>query len=420
MIRTLLISRDPLQREPLAGLLAAWEISSDSCGNAAQAFALMLNAQDKGSPYELILVDQRQLDMDPLQLATSLRAEPRLQDLPLLLISPAAAPERGQQLQLAGYRQVLTTPVDKTQLFNAIHLSARSHTPIETPRVLDLTQRLSQRRSSLPPKEILVAQPDEFARRSLCRMLERAGHHVFSVSNGEDALSALEHHHFDLALVEMELPVINGLQLVKLHHFSCVPQQWVPFVLLAESRSVDLLKQCEQARVCNLLLKPIQGPELLQALTQATESARVECERLASLPLEPAPALATTGVRNSPALDEEVLQSLEQISPAGGFVDRLAQQFSLDGEALLARLEQSLEQGNYSEFKNVVHALIDNSSYLGALTLFEFSSSAAHLGRAGFPENATALAEEVRTAFENARRALTDYLRKSADRVARP
>jgi len=419
MIHVLLISRNPLQRERIGGYLSEWHTDIDTCENSVQSFAMLLNAKGNDRAYEVAVVDQRQLDMDPIQFATSIRAEPSLQNLFMVLIGPPCSSERRNQFLDAGYCRVLDTPIDKTQLFNALHTAARPRPAVQSPKVLDLTDRLEKRKRSLLPKEILVAETSEFTRRSISRILQRAGHHVFSVTNGEEALDALEQHHFDLAIVESEMQVISGIQVVKLHNFTRAIHQWVPFILLARNRSPALVKQCENTKGCTVLLKPIHPPQLLDAIAQIVQTDMLAKDHAGQpVPEDPAAPPQTTIV-NPPALDESVLLHLEQIGAMDEFVDRLAKQFMQDGKRLIAQLEQAVEDRDYDLYRDSAHHLIDNSSYLGAVALFEFSSSAARLSRTEFPANALGLAAEIRSAYENARQALDDYLRKRSDSAAR-
>jgi two-component system sensor histidine kinase RpfC len=383
-----------------------------------QSFAMLLNAQGTHTAYQVALVDQRQLDMDPVQFATSVRSEPSLQDVTMVLIAPPCPAKRREQLLSVGYCRILDTPIDKRQLFNALHTAGRVPPAVQSAKVLDLTRRIEERSKPLAPKEILVAETSEFTRRSISRILERAGHHVFSVTNGEEALDALEHHHFDLAIVESEMQVISGIQVVKLHNFTRPVHQWLPFILLTRSRSPVLMKQCENTRACAILLKPIRGPELQEVVARIAQSEGREINGLADGAESGAAAALHNRFANPPALDETVLAHLEQIGPAEGFLDKLVEQFVIDGEQLISQLDQAVETGDYDTYKDCAHHLIDNSSYMGAVALFEYSSSGARVGRAEFPGNAAGLTSEIREAYQNARQALREFLRKRSDSAA--
>jgi two-component system sensor histidine kinase RpfC len=414
MIHALVISRDPLQRERIGGYLAEWQNDTDTCENSVQSFAMLLNAESNKKAYDVALIDQRQLDMDPIQFATSVRAEPSLQDLAMILIGPPCSTQRRKQLLAAGYCAVLDTPIDKTQLFNRLQKATRSRLPVQSPKVVDLTERLEQRRGVLSPKEVLLAETSEFTRRSVSRILDRAGHHVFSVTNGEEALDALEHHHFDLAIVESEMELISGIQVVKLHNFSRPVHQWVPFILLARSRSPILTKQCGNAKGCTILLKPVHREQLLEAVARIVQT-DIPGSGHRLLPSKDRGGVVQTTMAHPPALDESVLMHLEQIGAVEDFVERLAGQFTRDGQRLIAQLLQAVDREDFDLYKESAHHLIDNSSYLGAVALFEFTSSAARLSRSEFPGNAVGLTEEICSAFENARTALNEYLRKRSD-----
>lgn len=418
MIHVLLISRDPMERERVARYLSEWHTVTKTCENSVQSFATLVNAQGNDTAYQVALVDQRQLDMDPLQFATSVRSEPSLQELAMVLIAPPCPAERREQLLDAGYSRILDTPIDKRQLFNALHSATRILPTLVSPKVLDLTRRLEERARPLAPREILVAETSEFTRRSVARILERQGHHVFSVTNGEQALDALEHHHFDLAIVESDMRVISGIQVVKLHNFTRPVHQWVPFILLTRSRSPMLMKQCESTIGCTILLKPVRAPELLEVVERIAQPEGSGMQDAEDAAVRRTPLPLHGSIANPTALDETVLAHLAQIGPAAEFLDKLVAQFVCEGERLVSQIEQAVEQNDYDTYKECAHHLIDNSSYMGAMALFEYSSSAARMGRAEFPVDAPGLTTEIRRAYENARQALREFQRKRSESAA--
>jgi two-component system sensor histidine kinase RpfC len=419
MIHVLLICRDPLQRERTAGYLSEWHTVTDTCENSVQSFAMLLNAEGNQTAYQVALVDQRQLDMDPIQFATSIRTEASLQDLAMILIAPPCSAKRREQVFSAGYRRIVETPLDKTRLFNALHAATQALPRLESPKVLDLTKRLEQQGNSLPPKDILIAESSEFTRRSICRILEKAGHHVFSVSDGEETLDALEHHHFDLAIVESEMQVISGIQVVKLHKFARAGHQWVPFILLTHSRSPVLVKQCENIEGCTILFKPVCAPELIDVVKRICQADPTRPDRSPCAAGTWADPAVQPRIANPTALDENVLVHLEQIGAPNRFLDKLVDQFIGEGERLISQLERALDQADYDAYTTAAHQLMDNASYMGAVALFEYGSSAARVSRAQFPDHAAGLTSEIRQAYENAREALRDFLRKRSDSAAR-
>ena len=91
--------------------------------NAAQAFALLVNAAHSGRPFHTVLVDQEHLDMYPLQFIAAARSEPTLSDLSLVLIREKNDNKTTDEYLKAGFSYVLESPVEKRLLFNALHAS---------------------------------------------------------------------------------------------------------------------------------------------------------------------------------------------------------------------------------------------------------------------------------------------------------
>ena len=150
---------------------------------------------------------------------STIKHDSLLQDLALVLISPPLPePDWKQRMLDTGFAAVLVTPFDKTLLFNALHSVAVS--TVEDPRVANFIDHYARDRRVLQPLEILVAEDNETNQKVVCGILEKAGHRVYLVENGEQALDALDTHRFDIALFDLQMPVMDGLEALKIYRFT--------------------------------------------------------------------------------------------------------------------------------------------------------------------------------------------------------
>ncbi len=402
MKSALLVSADPRHRIELAGYLKQWDCRPEECENSVQAFAALMRAAAEGRSYRRILVDCRGLDMPPLQFISSLQAEPSLKQLPLALIAPPLPDLEHQQLLAAGYLSIVETPLDKPRLFHA--LSAEPGPAPSAANLLSLRAHQRRRRTGLPAQEILLAETCATTRRSLAGILSKAGHNVYAVHDGEQALDALERHRFDLAIVEWEMPSVSGADVARIHSFSCSSGPPTQFLYLTSKRAGGTSLLGLEVDPKSVLTKPVEAKPLLEAIQTALES-------------QPAPDAATPEasrlVRRA-LLNRAVLDSLGRLAPAPGFVEQLIEEFIRDGSQWIARLQQAAEGLDYAGFQAAAHALIDNAGHLGALSLHHCAGKAMRLSRNGFPGQARVLAKDAADAFEATRLALIEYLQRHA------
>ncbi len=100
----------------------------------------------------------------------------------------------------------------------------------------------------------------------IVKTLERAGHSATVVNDGEAALDALEENHFDLVLMDLNMPVMNGIEATKLYRFSSIGLPHVPIVALTADATTDAWARCKEAGMDGYVTKPIEPARLLDVI----------------------------------------------------------------------------------------------------------------------------------------------------------
>ena len=398
--RVLLVSTDAGQCAALLDNLKTWTVESVTVANAAQAFASLVNAAQRNRPYHTVLVDQPHLDVYPIQFAAAVRAEPSLKQLSLVLLHSVHDDMDADRYLKAGYACVLQAPVEKRLLFNALH--AAGATQLENQDVVRLVDHYRGTETGRAPGlRILVAEDNPTNQKVIRKILESAGHRPQLVNNGEQALEVLGHDHFDLAILDMQMPVMGGLDAIKIFRFAH-PQSALPFLVLTANATTEAKKECQEAGASAFLTKPIDPKALLaQIATLVPESAA----RAAS-----ASAEQSVAARSGRSLNAATLASLESLGKRSDFVTRLIHGFLEDTEILLGKMQQALLEQRYSEFKDIAHALKGSAGSVGAEALHQFAASIGRLTHDEIRTRATALMHDLVNAYETARYELLTYL----------
>ena len=152
---------------------------------------------------------------------------------------------------------ILPPEADATHLYRILHAAlAQPDTPAPTSSWLTDKRRWQ-------PRRVLVAEDNRINQQVIERMLQTAGHAVTLVGNGEQALDALEADTFDVVLMDVNMPVMDGLDAVKLHRFATSGRDPTPFVALTADATDETRRQCDDAGVAAFLTKPVDMEELL-------------------------------------------------------------------------------------------------------------------------------------------------------------
>lgn len=216
---------------------------------------------------------------------------------------------------------------------------------------------------------ILVAEDNPTNQRVAQLILESGGHIPTIVENGEAALDALEHGSFDLALFDLSMPVVSGLEALKLYQYT-TPNP-IPVLILSANVTTDIVAECERAGCAEFVAKPIRATTLLDAIErQLAEKAGILSQSLQPARSEERPALT---VIDTPPVDYSVLEDLSRLSRDPTFVERLLRGFHSDARRLLETISNALAARRYEAVKDAAHALKGGAGSVGATQLVQLA-----------------------------------------------
>jgi two-component system sensor histidine kinase RpfC len=410
--RVLMISSGTGNRSLVFAYLKIWEVELSMAENAAQAFALLVNAAHSGRAFHTVLVDQEHLDMYPLQFIAAARSEPTLSDLSLVLIREKNDSKITDEYLKAGYSYVLESPVEKRLLFNALHASTTAQ-QYENEDVVWLNDRYKRhagiRQSGL---KILVAEDNAINQKVINKILESAGHRPVLVANGEQALDALARESFDLVILDMQMPVVSGLEVVKIYRFTGPKDATVRFLILTANATTEAMKECREAGVDGFLTKPIEPVKLLDQIDRLAPKGAGS-----GAPNKAAANIPDTPTASSPAehvLNDATLASLEIMGKRSSFIPELIHGFLHDTEGLLENMEKAMQEKRYNDFKDLAHAMKGSAGSVGAQSLYDVCSGVSGVSDEMLGKKASALMHDLVTQYESARYELLAYLERRA------
>ncbi len=408
--RVLVVSADAAITEILREHLASWGIHPVVVETGAGAFAPLISAANGPEPFHMAIVVAHRLDMDPLELAAALKSVNLIASTQLILAADDGREPDREALAQRGYGAVLRAPIDKTMLFNAVHV-AQPELAGE-PGIASFASHYQKKLDRGRKLRILVAEDNEINRKVIGRILERAGHAARIVEDGESALDALEQQRFDVVLMDLQMPVMGGLEAAKIYRLAHPQGPRVPIVALTADATPEAARACAEAGMDACVTKPIDSRKLLEMIGALAAGAHHTAEDVPApgAPSPPAEAPATTADER-PALDPSIIDDLRAIG-GSGFLDKLAGIFVEAGEGKIRDMEKAVAGRNYGLFRDVAHAMKGSAGQIGALPLMEACDECARLGPAALDEQAPALLARIRQEFGRARSALTSRGRK--------
>jgi two-component system, sensor histidine kinase RpfC len=397
-IRVMLIGFAEEQYRVLEQIITVWGAHAGWAKSSEAATARISEAQSLGRPYHMLLVcDPQESDgLAPIRMPKG-----SLKPLPAILCTSEASEVRRSEALNAGYASVLKMPFEKRLLFNAIHAASAARVGQEG--VISLSDYYAARDSNRRRFNVLVAEDDPTNQRVLQTILERAGHGVRLVSNGEEALDVLENERFDVIIMDLNMPELGGLDAVRTYRFVDPEGSDVPVIILSADVTPEAIKECRDAGVDAFLPKPVEARRLLDEIGTLLVKRDSGSATAAS-------ARQDTG--DAPVLNMKTLADLEMIGSGNRFMTDLVNGFIQDGEVLLSQMQASLERGNYEDFRDLVHAMKGSAITLGADRLCRTCAGVAAQTTSEIGGAKVRTLKLMRERFQQTHAALLDYLRK--------
>lgn len=246
------------------------------------------------------------------------------------------------------------------ELRNALRIAA-FHLP--APGEAELSPAPASSPASLPLR-VLVADDNRVNQLVMTKMLESAGHRVVVAGDGEAALDILMGDEVDLALLDVNMPVLSGIEAAQMYQFAPLTGRRIPLIGVTADASPETTRLCLDAGMAACLVKPVRAAELLGAIDETGAG------RPPPLPQGVTAIAEHPGFRAAqpPPVDAQMLADLAALGGAG-FVARVVREFVEEAEGTIASLERAATARDIDRFRADAHALCSSGSNVGATAL---------------------------------------------------
>ncbi|MGA9183062.1 MAG: response regulator, partial [Candidatus Acidiferrales bacterium] len=281
-VKALIVDDNLTNRRILEGMLKRWEMRCHSVELGELAVAELSAAREAGEPYILILTDAHMPGMSGFTLIERIRRMPELCTATIMMLTSAGHRGDAQRCKELGVSAYLLKPIRQSELREAI---ARVLGAREKPGAIPLLTRYSLQDARDPAEvlRILVAEDNVVNQRLATRLLEKRGHRVVLAANGREALEALERACYDLVLMDVQMPEMDGMEATAvIREKEKLTGKHLPVVALTAHAMKSDQEQCLAAGMDGYLTKPIRQQELDELLDKY--------KRMATAPAIPIPA----------------------------------------------------------------------------------------------------------------------------------
>ena len=263
--KVLVLDDNPTNRRILVSTLAKWNLLPTEAASSREAIETMRAARQKGECFALVLADVQLPDVDGFQFVTELRAEEGISKTRIIMLSSLDRPAGRMDLAIDAY---LMKPVMQDDLAEAISRSLGTVENKPHPRPVPAIDSVSTANPIASTGiRILLAEDNIVNQRLMCTMLRKRGHHVSLAENGEEALRLLREESFDLILMDVQMPVMCGIEATAaIRAREKVSKAHIPIIALTAHAMQGDQQRCLDAGMDAYLSKPVQQKELFDCI----------------------------------------------------------------------------------------------------------------------------------------------------------
>ncbi len=360
--RLLIVDDNATNRQILKLQAESWGMLTRAAESGFEA----LDWLSQGESFDIAILDMQMPKMDGLTLAAEIRSLPDYQKLPLIVLTSIGNPETENHAPQIDFTAFLPKPIKQSHLYNVL-LQLLSGQPIQVKPDRPTPARSNPQLAQQLPLRILVAEDNIVNQKVALQLLQQIGYRADVANNGLEVLEALHHQSYDVVLMDVQMPKMDGLAATRR-----ICQEWRhaarPRIIAMTANAMQGdREECLNAGMDDYVTKPIRVEELVQALI------RVVGGTGESLPLSSAP------------IDAKVLQSFRDMVGENGssIVAEMIDCYLEDAPELLSAISQAVAQGDAIGLRRAAHTLKSSSTTLGATILSQLCKELEVTSRTG-------------------------------------
>jgi PAS domain S-box-containing protein len=268
-IPILVVDDNATNRHILRDMLSHWGFKPTPADSAAAALACLKQAYDSGCPFRVIVTDVNMPGMDGFELAAEIKKRPEYGNLKIMILSSAGFRGDSARCRELGLSAYLTKPVKQSLLLDAIMLALGTAPEKRGEAALITRHTLIQSRARY---SVLLAEDNVVNQKLAVRILENRGHRVSVTANGREALEALAKDRFDVVLMDVQMPVMDGFQATtEIRRREKDTGIHLPIVAMTAHAMKGDREKCLMAGMDEYVSKPLKPLDLLKTIELAVE-----------------------------------------------------------------------------------------------------------------------------------------------------
>jgi PAS domain S-box-containing protein len=271
--KLLIVDDYQTNRQILGAYLKSWGCRFEEAASGQEALTMLLEAVKKGQPFNLVISDQMMPGMDGEVLGMTIKAIPSLQNTLLMMITSIGQRGESKRMKSVGFSAYLVKPIRRSQLFDNLmkvfeKADIEGYESGKTPFIDPSRSKNDQKHSC----RILLVEDNIINQKLVLRILEKFGYRAEAVANGEEAVKALEIVPYNIVLMDIQMPIMDGFKATKIVRDpnSKVLNHQIPIIAMTAHAMQGDREQCLSVGMNDYISKPVEPKQLLEAIERQT------------------------------------------------------------------------------------------------------------------------------------------------------
>ncbi len=411
-VHVLVVDDNATNRQVLSGQLRAWGIRPEEVPDGPTALQALHQAVNAGDPFRMAILDMQMPDMDGATLGRAIKDDGTLRNTQLVLMTSIGRRGDAREMEQIGFSAYLTKPARQSELFDCLAIALAEKAAARPSQPIITRHRVRELRRGVV--RILLAEDNITNQQVAIAMLKRMGLRADAVANGAEAVKALETIPYDLVLMDVQMPVMDGIEATQRIRDprSAVLNHRIPIIAMTAHALHGDREKFMNAGMDDYVPKPVSSQALADALdrwlpkdsaarkepSSGAPATPVVPERVAGKDRPGAPVFDIPAMMDRLGGDQDLAREL-----IWGFLEDLPKQISA--------LRGYLEAGDAPNAVRQAHTVKGASANMGGEALSAVALEMETAAKNGRLESAAARQSELEAQFIRLKEAMNDYLK---------
>ncbi len=399
-LKVLIVDDNSTNRRVLEEMLTNWHMSPVAVGGGEEALKEMEKARRSGSPFSLILLDANMPEMDGFTLAERIREDPFYKAITIMMLSSSRRRGDSERCMKLGMSNYLMKPIKQSDLYNAIIVAIGQMDKKggrKTDKDKNKRKEMEEEKSTIKREvNILLAEDNGINRKLAESMIKKKGWNVVSVTNGKEAVELYKKQSFDLILMDVQMPEMDGFKATSIiRELEEKKGDHVPIVAMTAHAMKGDREMCLGAGMDGYVSKPMKAKELydvIEDLLNGKSRGRSDSGNSAK------------------GMQIDLNRALEAVDGDEDLLSELIEEFLNTYPEQLGRLRELLDDGNVEQFERAAHSFKGSVGNFGAMRAYDLAYELEKIGKSGKLDGADSVLRELEIEMERVRDYLSSHI----------